>query len=251
MAVLTGTAGWTAGAQPAAVSIPVVAYDGKLLPFEQFQADRHPGCPAGGGEPAAHLHTRSGRPAVALDLTEVADPAPTGCGFGLLQQGTPGSALVQLANVTPAVLAEWSARTGITVSGGDAVPPDGAQPPAPTPPAARPAPVTPFPTDRVALVLALMLAAGVIAGYLVNLRAARPSAEDSALAQDHEPADGGVLRQRLARGHSGLLALPADLPLPLDIRQQPRVGPAEETAPAETASAEAETTEATDTPRQP
>ena len=199
-------------------SVAVVEHAGRHFPFEQFKADVHAGCPAT-GTPAAHLNTASGRPALSLDLIEVADPAPAGCGFGLVQQGVPGSAVIRLANVDSATITAWTARTGINLTTtGDAVP--AATPPPAATPAGPPAPASPGGEVRlgrwplsVLIVPALMLLGGLAAGLYVRSRQAsarRVAVEETVAAT--EPEEGGEQRARIARGHAGLLALPVDPP---------------------------------------
>lgn len=163
-----------ARAQRGTVAIVVFERAGRLFPLEQFRVESRAGCPAGSGEDTAqpHLRTRSGGPATALDLTEVTDPDPAGCGFGVVRAGAPGTTGVRSAEVDAATLAAWTARTGISVPppGGSAAP---APAPAPTPterPAAplptgtpaRPA-ATASPADPSARVLVVLLAAMVVA----------------------------------------------------------------------------------------
>jgi hypothetical protein len=205
-----------AGAQqpptpPAAgqVAVTVVDHDGKLIPFEVFRAEVHAGCPATGA-PVAHLHPARGATALAFDLTEVPDPAPTGCGFGTTEQGTPASVHLRLANIDATVLAAWSARTGLQVATMEAIP---AATPTISPRALEPTQAVPeFPLARVGLVLAVLMVTSVIGGYYIRLQS-QPVPERPWNSLDFdEPEDGGELRARLARGHADLAALPEEAP---------------------------------------
>ncbi|MGE3855791.1 MAG: hypothetical protein AB7G21_02400 [Dehalococcoidia bacterium] len=201
------------------VSLTVIDFAGRVLPFEQFRAEVHDSC-APAGAPVPHLHTRTGGPAIAIDRTPVPDPAPEGCGFGPIQAGVPGATVVRLANVDPADVQAWSALTGIPLTTAAAVP-DGTPVPLPS---ATPTAVATVPVDAPTvttgsvwslLVVPLVLLAGVIGAYILAGRRSRPAAAPPReRLEDYEPADGGVVRERLTRGHAGLLALPAEPPPP-------------------------------------
>ncbi len=190
-----------AGAQQSTVAINVIDHGGKLLPFEQFKAESNEHC-APSGSPLVHLHAING-PAVAIDLSEVPDPAPQGCGFGSLQGGGGAqAATLRLANVTPAQVAAWSKKTNIEIlSVSASIPPDApGQPPTLRATLLRWLPVA----GLVALALA------VVGGVLVVWRARRTAAEAARyrLAPRpiwDDPDDDGLLRERLARGHADLI----------------------------------------------
>ena len=223
-----GAPGASAQTPAPQVAITVVDLGGRLLPFEQFRAEVHAGCPADAGPAVPHLHTKTGGPAIAIDLSEVADPAPAGCGFGLVQQGAPSSALIGLANVDSAALARWTARTGIDVAGASAAVPAGA--PARPTAAAPTAPTTPLssperpPEDtsglststRVLIVVPLTLLLGVGLAYYMTRHTPPGSATTWAPSTQVElvepTADGGLLSARLSQGHAGLLAAPEPTP---------------------------------------
>jgi hypothetical protein len=203
------------------VSITVIERDGRLLPFEQFRAEVHDSC-AVGGLPVPHLHPRSGGAAIAIDRTSVADPAPDGCGFGPPQGGAPGAAVVRLASVEPAAAQAWSGMTGIPLTTSAAAPPPGTETPAAiTTPAVnveRNAPTISNTPIWSMLIVPLLLLAGVAGGCILTNRGAKPAthpaAERRPQLEDYEPLDGdGALRERLARGHAGLLRLRTDVPL--------------------------------------
>lgn len=214
-----------ASAQPQQVAITAVDLGGRVMPFEQFRAEAHAGCPGDASSPPVpHLHTKSGGPAVAIDLTEVADPAPGGCGFGIVVQGAPNSAPIGLVNVDAAALARWTARTGIEVVSVSAAVPANA-PATPTRPAAT-APTTllssperpPEDTSRlstrarvlIVVPLTLLLGAGLAYYMTRHTEPVRASTwTPSTRVEMVEPtADGGLLSARLSRGHAGLLAAP-------------------------------------------
>ena len=189
-------------AQQATVSINVIDYNGKVLPFEQFRADSNDHC-APNGAPLVHLHAING-PAVAIDLTEVPDPAPQGCGFGVLQGSGPTAATLRLANVTPAQVAAWSKKTSIEILSITAAVPADSLDPAKSAAATR---------QRLLLfaVIPLSLIAGLVVGLVMYSRAVRRHRLEAARyhlaprAAWDEPEDGGLLRDRLARGHAELL----------------------------------------------
>jgi len=105
------------GAQAGVIPVAVVIdRDGHVLPIAGLHPETHAGCPPTGAPAGlAHYHPRSGATALALDLTEVPDPDPQGCGFGLIPGGFPNSIAERQVEVPAAVFAAWSARYGETI----------------------------------------------------------------------------------------------------------------------------------------
>lgn len=205
---------------PAATSIIVIDQGGKLLPIEQFEAHVDAACPGeAGAPPPAYFRTRTRGPAIAIDLSEVPDPAPTGCGFGLTTVNARGAAALVIAGVTPEAIAAWTRRTGLmpTVMAVDAAPPSVATPvplpvATPTPPPSTAANAAEaMHRFRLALGfgLPLALAVGLLVGSLVYRRAQRQSEtlDDMTLADETSAAiEDADLDDRLAHGHRGMLA---------------------------------------------
>ncbi len=199
-------------AQQATVAINVVDYNGKLLPFEQFRAESNDHC-APNGAALVHLHANNG-PATAIDLSEVPDPAPQGCGFGVLQAGAGlPAATVRLANVTQNQVAAWSKKTGVEIlSVSAAIPANAADE------------VRAGAATRRRLVLFAVIPAAVIAGLVVGvlLYSCLRRRQRGEVAPTHlgprtawdDPEDGGLLRERLARGHARLPDTTAEVAMP-------------------------------------
>ena len=187
------------------VSIIVIDLGGKLLPIEQFKSDTREGCPLGGGALAPHFRTRSGGPAIAIDLTEVADPNRSGCGYGLVQTGAADSAMVRIADLRPAELDAWNAKTGLSagVVGTSASPPR-VNELVPTPSAPEPAGWATG-IARILMIVGAALAAGLLVGALVYRREQRRARGDldSAYSAYPEPGDAP-----LDEHHAGMLTMP-------------------------------------------
>ncbi len=161
------------------VSIIAIEVDRHVLPIEQFVAEARIGCQSGASLSAPHFRTRSGGPAIAIDLNRVPDPDVAGCGFGLSQSGLPSSAAVRVASASRAKVEAWNRATGLSAAILGPAPV-----PAPVPeltPVALPgvalgetAPagigLVPIGPGRVLMVLALALAAGLGAGVIVYRR---------------------------------------------------------------------------------
>jgi len=205
------------------VSIVVLDVGGKLLPVEQFTAQLRAGCPKDGSQPLRpHFRPRNGDVAIAIDSTAVPDPDPTGCGFGIVEAGTPESARLTTTEVPRGAVEAWTARTGILaiVVG------------TPTPvalPAARVddravAPLTLW--MRLAMILVVALAAGLVTGGVVYVRERRRSAQPYL----HETGDTSA---QVDGRHPGMLTLgepmppvsPAPPPVVEERNEQPREHP--------------------------
>ncbi len=228
---LLGSGARLASAQQATsiVSIIVIEQRGRLLPIEQFETVVDMSClgPAGGGTPVPHFHTKSRGPAIAIDLSEVPDPAPEACGFGLTETSTPGSAGIRTAQTTTEAVAAWEARTGlepVVIGIGAVLEPDTATDPF--------AWIT-APEQRVALAFAaaviVAITAGGIAGLLVyrsEQRASTPAPTKAAMRAATEAIERAEISDRLSEAHRGLLAARVLPPPPVPVPdEEPDIAP--------------------------
>lgn len=192
---------------PAFVSILVIDVRGKQVPIEQLEAHVDDSCKAAAAQPTPHFHASEGKPVIALDLTIVADPDPSGCGFGLVQGGE-GSAGVHVVQVTPAEVATWTKQTGMApaiIGTADRRLPD--TPPTVAPPAAAPTGSRVLAVLGVALVSAL--SAGLTAGAFIYRRGRRALdvADAEAVRAASEAIEETEVSEGLARAHRGMLVV--------------------------------------------